>query len=404
MAKLQLTPTVVSTSVCPAGQKRLDIFDTQSKGLVLEIRATGGKTYYLRYQSNRGKTRQLRLSDAKDVSLAQARTLAAKARNKIAIGQDPADEHAALKQVPTFANFVKDSYMPFIRTYKRSWRCDTGLLRNHLLPRFGAKHLDELSRQDIVRMMSERNAAGAAPSSVNHLLILTRYIFNLACKWQVPGVTVNPTKDVPMLKINNQKERYISVDEARRLYEAVCNSRNRVLKFIVPMLILTGARKTEVLTAKWQDFDFERRIWRIPVTKSGKVRHVPLSDGAISVLQSIPKIEGCEYAFASPKTGKPFISMFWVWDKARKDSGLADVRLHDLRHSFASMLVNSGRSLYEVQHILGHAQVKTTQRYAHLSQETLLAAANSATMALGAAMMPPVMLAPVSALPAALRA
>ncbi len=131
---------------------------------------------------------------------------------------------------------------------------------------------------------------------------------------------------------------------------------------------------------------------------------MPLSDGAIAVLQSIPKLEECEYAFASPKTGKPFISMFWVWDKARKDSGLADVRLHDLRHSFASMLVNSGRSLYEVQHILGHAQVKTTQRYAHLSQETLLAAANSATMALGGAMMPPVMLAPVSALPTALQA
>ncbi|MFM7008990.1 MAG: integrase arm-type DNA-binding domain-containing protein, partial [Betaproteobacteria bacterium] len=187
MAKLQLTPSVVSSSVCPAGQKRLDIFDTQSKGLVLEIRATGGKTYYLRYQNKRGKTRQLKLSDARDVTLAQARTLAAKARNKIAMGEDPAEAQSSLKQVPTFAEFVSDSYLPFIRTYKRSWRSDTGLLRNHLLPRFGTKHLDEICRQDIVRMMSERNAAGAAPSSVNHLLVLTRYIFNLACKWQVPG-------------------------------------------------------------------------------------------------------------------------------------------------------------------------------------------------------------------------
>jgi len=98
------------------------------------------------------------------------------------------------------------------------------------------------------------------------------------------------------------------------------------------------------------------------------------------------------------------MSIYYSWDTARKSVGLSDVRMHDLRHSFASLLINSGRTLYEVQHILGHTQVKTTQRYAHLSQDTLLAAANSATTAFGAAMLPPVMQATVSALPAALRA
>ena len=149
-------------------------------------------------------------------------------------------------------------------------------------------------------------------------------------------------------------ERYLSVDEAQRLYVAVCKSENTMLGFIVPMLILTGARKREVLDAKWQDFDLARRIWRISMSKSGKARHVPISDGAMTVLTSLPKNDLTDYAFANPRTDKPYVSIFCAWNTARKNAGLADVRMHDLRHSFASLLVNSGRTLYEVQHILGH--------------------------------------------------
>jgi len=87
--------------------------------------------------------------------------------------------------------------------------------------------------------------------------------------------------------------------------------------------------------------------------------------------------------------GKPYVSIFSAWDTARRNAGLSDVRIHDLRHSFASLLINQGRTLYEVQHLLGHTQVKTTQRYAHLSQDTLLAAANAASVALGNFFAPP---------------
>jgi integrase len=97
----------------------------------------------------------------------------------------------------------------------------------------------------------------------------------------------------------------------------------------------------------------------------------------------MPRDMNCKWAFANPETGKPYVSIFCAWNTARKSAGLSDVRVHDLRHSFASLLINSGRTLYEVQHILGHTQVKTTQRYAHLSQDTLLAAANAATLAVG---------------------
>ena len=388
MPTVNLNPQVVKDSCCPNDKRKCDLFDSNCKGLMLEIRATGGKTYYLRYQDTRGRTRHFRLALEQDLTLVQARKLAEKKRNLIALGQDPCEEKEQAKKVPTFAAFIEDQYLPYVKSYKRSWGTDVSLLKNHLLPRFSAKYMDEITRQDIVKMHSERKASGAAAGSANRLLIMMRYIFNLAVRWEVPGIKANPTKGVPLMEENNKKERYLSVDEAQRLYDAVCKSQNTMLQYIVPMLILTGARKREVLDAKWEDFDFARRIWRIPMSKSGKARHVPLSDGALNILNTMQRDMKCEWTFPNLDTKKPFVSIFCAWDTARQSVGLGDVRVHDLRHSHASFLVNAGRTLYEVQHILGHTQVKTTQRYAHLSHDTLLDATNSVNTALGGMFVP----------------
>ncbi len=388
MPLIQLSRGFLDKVQCPTGKAKVDYFDMSCRGLMVEVRPTGRKAFYFRYTDFRGVQRQIKLASTDDLSIDQARKKVASIRNQIALGQDPFAVKTEAKLVPTFAQFIEEQYLPYIKSYKRSWDTDVSNLKNHLLPRFGKRHLDEITRQDIQKMHHDRRAAGAAPGSANRLLIMMRYIFNLAIKWEIAGVKANPCKGVPLMEENNKKERYLSVEEAQRLYEVVCQSENTMLKYIVPMLILTGARKREVLDAKWQDFDFSRRIWRIPMSKSGKARHVPLSDGALTLLSTMPRKPQCDWAFANPDTGKPYVSIYFAWNTARKQAGLADVRMHDLRHSFASLLINSGRTLYEVQHILGHTQVKTTQRYAHLSQDTLLAAANAATVAVGAVMLP----------------
>ena len=388
MAKVSLNPALVASLKCPAGRKKIDYFDTLTKGLHLEVRASGNKTFYLRYKNLRSKTRNLKLADARDVTLSQARGMADKGRNRVAMGDDPCEAAAEAKQVPKFSQFIEDMYLPHVKSYKRSWSTDLSLLKTHLLPRFRERYLDEITRQDILKMRNDRIASGAAPGSANRLLIMMRFIFSLAIQWKLPGVTSNPAKEVPLLEENNLKERYLSIDEARRLYEAVSTSENTVLKFIVSMLILTGARKRELLDSQWQDFDLSRRSWRIPLTKAGKARHVPLSDGALSVLNEIQRIPDCPFVFANPRTRKPYVSFFCAWNTARIKAGLSNVRVHDLRHSFASLLINKGRTLYEVQRILGHTQVKTTMRYAHLSHDTLLDAANAATLSVGVAMSP----------------
>lgn len=384
MAQLRLISSVVNSIACPPGKNKLDIFDLQTKGLVLEVRKSGGKTYYLRYQDRRSKTRQMRLADAADVTLAQARSLADKMRNRIAMGEDPLEQKNLLRQTPTLSEFFYERYLPFAKGYKKTWDCDESLFRNHVAPRLGRRHLDEITKTDIVALHHGRRASGAAKGSANRLLVMLRYVFNQALRWGTPGLAANPTSGVALFEDPPTKERFLTPEEALRLHAAVAESSNPMLRFIVPMLILTGARRREVLNARWEDFDLERRQWRIAVTKTGKPRHVPLSAGAMQVLATVPRPAGhSPWVFPNPKTGKPFTAIFSSWDSARRRAGLADVRLHDLRHSFASFLVNAGRSLYEVQKLLGHTQVGTTQRYAHLAQATLLDACNSVAEILG---------------------
>jgi integrase len=386
MPKIRLTPQFIKSAVCEQGARKILFFDADCKWLVLEVRATGTATYYLRYQDSRSKTRLLKIGDERDLSLAQARQMADKHRAKIAMGEDPAMDKAQHREVPTMLTFIHEHYLPYVQGYKRSWKCDQGLLRKHIEPIWGKRYLDQITKADVIALMAKHRTTHA-PGSCNRLLILLRYVFSCSLKWEIPGVKANPTAGIPLMKEDNVKERYLSEEEAQRLYTQLNQSDNKMLKFIIPMLLLTGARKREVLDARWEDFDYERRLWRIHTTKLGKPRFVPMSDGVINLLASVPRY-GCEWAFPNPKTLKPYVSIYCAWNTSRTAAGLQDFRCHDARHSFASFLVNAGRSLYEVQRLLGHTQIKTTQRYAHLSHDTLLDATNAASRAIGGLLMP----------------
>ncbi len=400
MPSIKLSKSFAASALCPTGSKKVEFFDTQIPGFCLEVRSTGGKTYYLRYRDPRSSQKQYRIGDAKSITFQQAQKLAKELRYRVVLGENPAAERVAQRAVPTFAEFVAERYMPFIRVDKKSWSADDSYLRNHLLPAFGKSPLDTITKHQVIDFHHGMRKEGYAPGTCNRCLVLLRYIFNLSIRWEIPGVTKNPTKDVSLMKDEKKCERYLTQDEAQRLYESVERSENSLLKFIIPLLLMTGARKRELLDAQWKDFDLERRQWTIPFGKTG-FRTVPLSAGVLLLLDMIPKVKGNPYLLPNPETGKPFRSFYYSWNTARTQAGLREVRIHDLRHSFASFLVNNGRSLYEVQKILGHTQIRTTQKYAHLAQETLLSAADVAVEALGAAFGPAASAAASSTLPQA---
>ena len=383
MPQMQISNKSARDAKCPDGEAKVYFFDTQLTGFVLEVRASGGKTFYIRYRDTRGVQRQFKIGPAPALSADNARRQAQKLLGRVALGEDPAQQKEILQSVPSFDKFVTERYLPYIRSYKRSYRADDSYLRNHILPQFGQKHLDQITKHDVIEFHHKNRASHLAIGTTNRLMILLRYIFNLAIKWETPGVTENPTNGIPLFEANNARERYLTREEVQRLCDALLESKSPMLRYIVLMLILTGARKHEVLEAKWEDFNFEQRFWRIPMTKAGKARVVPISDGVLDLLKVVPRIDGSAYLFANPKTLKHLSPITDSWHAVRAKAGLPDVRMHDLRHSFASFLINAGRTIYEVQQLLGHSSIKMTQRYAHLAPSTLLSAANVAAEAAG---------------------
>jgi integrase len=377
MPKKLLTQQFVQNSnLCPDHLTKIDYFDTKVGGLLLKVLKSGRKSYYLRYEDGRGRKQEKKLGSADVLTLSEARQSAQEKQAALAMGINPFEDKKLLKDVPTFAEFVEQSYLPYVKTYKRSWDTDVSLLNNHVLPRLGDFYLDQITRRHVIDLISEHRATHK-PGSTNRVIVMVRYIFNCALKWDVPGMDKNPTSSIELLPDNGKLERFLTQEEAKQLLIALMESDNPMLRYIIAGLLLTGARKRELLDAKWQDFNLAERRWTIQFNKSGKPRYIPLSDGMLRLLNEVPRFKGCDWVFPNPKTLKPYVNFFRSWNTARKLAGLPDLRIHDLRHSFASFLVNSRRSLYEVQNILGHTQAKTTQRYAHLSQDSLREAAST---------------------------
>ncbi len=235
----------------------------------------------------------------------------------------------------------------------------------------------------ITEWLRSKVNAGYAQATVNRWQVIFNLMYKLGKTWGVPGTDRNPLEGVKLPACDNHIEHFLSPDETRRLLDACDKSCNKQLSSIVSLLILTGARKRELLDSTWDQFNIPRKTWRIPMTKSGKARHVPLSEAAIEVLQRVPRFEGVPYVVPNLDTMLPFVDIFYAWNNARIAAGLPTTRLHDLRHSAASNLANSGQSLYVIAKVLGHSQTRTTERYAHLSDQTLLSAVNSAADSIG---------------------
>jgi integrase len=372
--KVELTVTFVRHCQCPPGARRIDFFDTAVPGFLLEVRCTGGKTFYQRYRESGGRERQFKIGPAHVLTVSQARRKARAVLAEAILGQDPQQQRQERRSIPTLAEFIRDSYLPYAKNVKRSWQTDETILRIHILPRFGALPLDQISNQSIADLMSRLREAGYASGTVNRVLVLLRFIFNLAKKWAVPGAGKNPTSGLKTAP-DVCRERFLTQEEAQRLLHALDADENQVAATAIKLLLFSGARRNEITHAKWEFVNWEKRTLLVPRAKSGRARSIQLNSAALDLLRSISRIDGNPFIFPSPVTGRPSPSLHFPWWRIRERAGLCDVRLHDLRHSFASFLVNQGVSLYVVQGLLGHTQARTTQRYAHLANDTLSGAA-----------------------------
>lgn len=279
------------------------------------------------------------------------------------------------KAMPTFANFATTVYLPTVSPHKKSVGDDESRIRMHLNPEIGHMRLNEITAPVLSMLLASKQQGGLSNATVNRIRALLSSIMNLAIEHEL--ILLNPVSRVKKFKENNVIERYLSDDELSRLMKVLHSPMasgidNLVIVAIIKFLLLTGVRKREAMDMKWQDVDIAKGQWLNKLNKSGKARHISLSADAMNVISKMPK--DTEYVFANPKTGLPFNDIRKTFDKIMGCAGIDNMRIHDLRHNFASMAVNNGESLFVVQKLLGHASPQTTQCYAHLNQSTLLSA------------------------------
>lgn len=277
-------------------------------------------------------------------------------------------------------DFYNDTYLPYAKVHKRSWMRDTQLYAR-LQVKFGHLRLDQITKQQVAVFHAGLLEGGLSAASADHHPKLLRRMFSMAQEYEL--IDKNPLSKFSLFNHDNKVEHYLDVVQLGQLMDVLRTDDNRAVCNIAILLLGTGCRLNEILSAKKADIDIENRVLKIAASnsKSKRIRTVPLNDASLDIIsKQFEDTESKEYLFINHQTGLPYTTIMKVWTRLRKKAGLPHLRLHDLRHSFASFLVNSGRTLYEVQQILGHSQSIVTERYSHLSTKTLQAASNSASV------------------------
>ena len=375
MPKLSITNEFLKRIKPPTTKPKEQYFDIDLNGFMLEVKSTGAKTYYYRYREN-SKQKMQRIGTTDELTLEDAKKSYYELKENIAKQSIAQPQEPQINPI-TFQEFYDTHYLPHIHTHIKSYETNISVFKNHILSHLANTPMKDLKKNQVMHYHSSMvKDKGLAPATANKFLVFLSNAYHLSHQFELLPSDINPCKGVKEFELNNQRQIFLTNTQAKRLLKYVQQSPNKHLEFIIPMLLLSGARKREVLDAQWSDFDMLNKLWTIPITKNGKKRILPITAPLKELLETIPKQS--KYLFASPKTKKPYVSIFVSWNTARIKAGLPEVRIHDLRHTYASALVNSKCSLYEVQMLLGHSTAKMTQRYAHLSNDALMSAASCA--------------------------
>lgn len=362
--------------------KEIEYSDVRVPRLKLLVSRTGRRTWYWRYVWREAKE-VIRIGAFPGIDVEDARRIAREYGTMIDQGQDPKSEKKALQAMPTLEEFAQQRYLPYAAAHKRSASDDEAKLRTWILPKMGKKRLCDITRHDIDMHRTEIRKSHSASTANRHHALLARML-SLAVEWEI--LKVNPAVGLKKFAEVTDAGRFLTPDEIGRLLAALDQDENVVGAAALKLLLLTGCRREEIAQARWEDLDVERGLLKLPKTKAGKVRWVPLSPQAQDVLLGLPEIES-DWIFPGRDQARPVCNLFKPFKRALEVAGLeSNIRIHDLRHSFASNAVSAGVSLFQVQTLLGHSSAQMTQRYAHLAGTALHDASAAAARAmLGAA-------------------
>lgn len=349
------------------GKSRDVRWDDAVSGLGLRIYPSGKKALILSYRVQ-GQKRLLTLGQFGPLTLDKARSTALQRKAEVIDGKDPVDQRRAASKARTIFELCGE-YMERYAQQKKSREADERRIRQHIVPRWGARKIEALKRSEIAE--AHHKVGQTHPYEANRRLALLRRMLNLARQWGlVDEGWPNPAIGIPMHR-EQSRDRWVTQDELPRLTKAIDEEPNIYARSALWLYLLTGMRKRELLQAMWDDIDWDRRELRLGETKSGRPHYVPLSPPAIAIIQTIPRQENNPYILAGAKQGQHLININKPWFRVRRRAGVPDVRLHDLRRTVGSWLAQAGNDLHLIGRVLNHSNLATTQVYARFSQDVL---------------------------------
>jgi integrase len=407
----RISKRTVDALVCPAGKDREYLWDDSLSGFGVSAFANGKKVYVCQYRQA-GRSRRSTIGAHGRLTPSEARDEAKRLLGAIVTGADPIAERKASRAVPLFREIAAE----FMRTHVEAKRKPRTLesyeilLRLHILPAIGGLRMTEIRRAHVSKMHAIH---ADHPGAANRALSVVSAIWNWAEReYDDLALPPNPAKGIRR-NPEERKERFLSSEELARLGDALAMAETTGLPYAVDetkpgakhapkpenrlrtldpfavtairLLLFTGARLQEILTAKWEYIDSERGLLNLPTSKTGR-KSIFLSAGALEILAALPRLEGNDFIIPGSKDGAARVDLKKPWEAVTQAAGLDGLRIHDLRHSFASIGAGASLGLPVIGKLLGHSQPATTARYAHLDADPIRHAVNQIGATISAAM------------------
>ncbi|MBE0575240.1 MAG: tyrosine-type recombinase/integrase [Desulfuromonadales bacterium] len=350
--------------------------DAECIGLKLRVSKGGRKFFQHRYRYM-GRKKCLSLGEYPYVSIQDARQMVHEHKSLLARQIDPCDQREHKTNDWTFRKFSKELYMPHALQHKKTWKEDQYKLDRQIIPAFGDYRISSITARDISTFLSQQKER-TSNTTANHYATLLKRMFNLGVKWGL--LEKSPAANLDKFKEPPNRERYLTKDKLPIFLKALDEQEDRLSVAAIKLLLFTGGRRLEITSLQYCQVLMEEKKLFLPDTKNGRSRHIILNDRAIAVLKELeaskdqsPRTKDSEYLFPSRKGAKkPYMyDLRKTFDKVCEAANTEDIVLHSLRHTFATLAIQGGASLYDVSKLLGHSDVSMTQRYAHMVDDSL---------------------------------
>ena len=383
MNKINFTKASIVALPVPTKGKRTEVWDNKTTGLQIRITSMGVKTFYVKKRIKNGEVERISIGRFPDVTIEQARRKATEINLAIADGKNPAEIKRGKKAELTFAELFEQYYERHALPSKRTASEDKGKYEKYLKKPLCNKKISEIKRADIATIHSKITRAGY-PTTANRVKALISSIFGWA-------ITVGLMETNPALGVRSNREksrdRFLQTDELPRFFNALREEANDVVRDYFLLSLLTGARRSNVLSMKWDDISFEKGEWYIERTKNGEPQTVVLTDEAMAILESRRKHKSSSI-FVLPSRASSSGHLEEArkgWKRVLDCAGITELRVHDLRRTVGSWQAKQGSSLSIIGKSLNHKNIATTTTYARLDLVPVRESMSKATAAIVAA-------------------